>query len=116
MVTCKVMTVTIPLHQRLASELRNRIRGGAIPIGEPVPSEAELCREFGASRGPVRQALATLRDEGLIGGGQGRRPVVLDAVPSQPFETFLSFTRRAEVTGHKPGQQLEEIALRKPDA
>lgn len=103
------------LHRHLATELRNRIREGVIAVGEPLPSEAELCREFSTSRGPVRQALAKLREEGLIGGGQGKRPVVLDAVPAQPFESFLSFTRRAELTGHVPGQQLEEIALRKPD-
>ncbi|WP_438801090.1 UTRA domain-containing protein [Amycolatopsis magusensis] len=36
-------------------------------------------------------------------------------MPAQPFESFQSFTRRAELTGHVPGQQLEEIALRKPD-
>ena len=62
-----------PLHRTLADELRTRIRSGAIGVGEALPSEAELCREFSASRGPVRQALAALRDEGLIGGGQGRR-------------------------------------------
>lgn len=99
----------------MADELRARIRGGVIPVGGMLPSEAELCREFATSRGPVRQALAALRDEGLIGGGQGRRPVVLDAVPAQPFESFLSFTRRAELTGHVPGQRLQEIALRRPD-
>ncbi|WP_218612886.1 GntR family transcriptional regulator [Pseudonocardia sp. KRD291] len=103
-----------PLHRALASELRDRIRSGAIGVGEQLPSEAQLCRDFSASRGPVRQALAALRDEGLIGGGQGKRPVVLESVPSQPFESFLSFTRRAELTGHVPGQQLQEIALRRP--
>lgn len=116
MKTCKVIKVTTPLHRRLATELRDRIRGGAIPIGAALPSESELCREFSTSRGPVRQALAALREEGLIGGGQGKRPVVLDAVPAQPFESFQSFTTRAELTGHVPGQQLEEIALRRPDA
>ncbi|SFN99180.1 GntR family transcriptional regulator [Pseudonocardia ammonioxydans] len=104
-----------PLHRTLADELRTRIRGGALGVGALLPSEAELCREFSTSRGPVRQALAALRDEGLIGGGQGRRPVVLDTVPAQPFESFLSFTRRAELTGHVPGQRLHEIALRHPD-
>lgn len=104
-----------PLHRTLAAELRARIRGGSLGVGTSLPSEAELCREFATSRGPVRQALAALRDEGLIGGGQGRRPVVLDAVPAQPFESFLSFTRRAELTGHRPGQRLHEIALRRPE-
>lgn len=107
--------MTVPLHRTVADELRRRIRSGAIDVGEALPSEAELCHEFSASRGPVRQALSTLRDEGLIGGGQGRRSVVLDAVPAQPFESFQSFTRRAELTGHVPGQRLQEIALRRPD-
>jgi GntR family transcriptional regulator len=107
--------MTTPLHRLVAAELRSRIRSGAIDVGDALPSEAELCREFAASRGPVRQALAALRDEGLIGGGQGRRSVVLDAVPAQPFDSFQSFTRRAELTGYVPGQRLQEIALRRPE-
>lgn len=107
--------MTEPLHRVLAAELRDRIRSGELAIGDSLPSEAQLCREFSASRGPVRQALAALRDEGLIGGGQGKRAVVLDAIPAQPFESFLSFTRRAEITGHVPGQRLREIALRRAD-
>lgn len=107
--------MTTPLHLALAGELRQRIRGGGIAVGESLPSESQLCQEFSVSRGPIRQALAALRDEGLIGGGKGKRPVVLDAVPSQPFESFLSFTRRAEITGHVPGQRLQEIALRRPN-
>ncbi|QKW05202.1 GntR family transcriptional regulator [Streptomyces sp. NA04227] len=103
-----------PLHRSIAAELRRRIRSGTVKVGELLPSEAQLCEEFTASRGPVRQALAALREEGLIGGGQGKRATVLDAVPAQPFESFLSFTRRAELTGYEPGQRLQEIALRRP--
>ncbi|MFF1904523.1 GntR family transcriptional regulator [Kitasatospora sp. NPDC058218] len=102
------------LHSVVAAQLRQRIRSGSLKVGELLPSEAELCEEFAASRTPVRQALATLREEGLISGGQGRRSVVLDAVPSQPFESLLSFTTRARLTGHSPGQRLQEIALRRP--
>ncbi|WP_406276852.1 UTRA domain-containing protein [Streptomyces sp. NBC_00191] len=36
-------------------------------------------------------------------------------MPSQPFESFLSFTRRVELTGYTPGQRLQEIALRRPE-
>lgn len=106
--------MSAPLHRVVAARLRARIQSGAIGVGELLPSEADLCREFATSRGPVRQALATLREEGLVSGGQGRRSLVLDAVPAQPFESFLSFTRRAELTGHVPGQRLQEIAVRRP--
>ncbi len=103
------------LHLTIADELRRRIRAGELPVGSPMPSESELCREFSASRGPVRQALAALRTEGLIGGGQGRRAVVLDAVAAQPFATLLSFSRWAEMIGRTPGQVTQEIAVRRPD-
>lgn len=102
----------LALHVQLRDELRHRIDSGLWPEGAPVPSEAELCKEFGASRGPVRQALAALRAEGLIAGGRGKSPVVRPAVVSQSVETFMSFTEWAETMGKVPGQKTVEIAKR----
>ncbi|GAA2987978.1 transcriptional regulator, GntR family [Actinokineospora diospyrosa] len=107
-----VKSVTPPLHHRVADALRGRISRGQLPVGAALPSEAQLCEEFAASRGTVRQALAALRNEGLIGGGQGKQPVVRQAAVAQPFETFLSFTRWAREMGREPGQRTVEIARR----
>ncbi|MGW5387105.1 GntR family transcriptional regulator [Nocardia sp. NPDC003963] len=104
--------MTPPLHARVSAALRDRIRRAEFPAGASLPSESELCREFGASRGTVRTALATLRHEGLIDGGQGRRPVVRETAVGQPFETLLSFTAWAERIGRVPGQRTVEIARR----
>ena len=101
-----------PHHRRVAQALRQRIARGALPVGEPLPSEAQLCAEFKVSRGPVRQALATLRAEGAIGGGRGKPPVVRDRPPAQPFETLLSFTAWARGLGREPGQRTLELARR----
>ncbi|SDM63610.1 GntR family transcriptional regulator [Nonomuraea jiangxiensis] len=101
-----------PLHERVASELRRRISSGELPVGAAVPSESRLCEQWGISRGPIRQALATLRAEGLIGGGRGRPPVVRSQSVPQPFETFLSFSRWVELMGRTPGQRTLEIARR----
>lgn len=101
-----------PLHARLSSELRDRILGGTYAPGQQLPSEAQLCQEFGTSRGTVRAALATLRHSGLIGGGQGRPPVVRDTTLSQPFENLLSFSSWAERAGRVPGQHTIEVARR----
>ena len=100
------------LHQRIGDELRRRIFDGELVVGDAVPSEAQLAAEFGASRGTVRQALAGLRGEGLIGGGRGRPPVVRSAVASQPFGTLLSFTSWARQLGRVPGQRTIELARR----
>ncbi|WP_280426110.1 GntR family transcriptional regulator [Nocardia carnea] len=104
--------MAVPLHARVSAELRERIQRGALPPGASLPSEARLCAEFGASRGTVRTALATLRHEGLIAGGQGRPPVVRDTALGQPFESLLSFTAWAERIGRTPGQHTVEVARR----
>lgn len=100
------------LHARVSGTLRDRIRRGELAAGTSLPSESELCEEFGTSRGTVRTALATLRREGLIEGGQGRRPVVCETAVGQPFEALLSFTAWAERIGRTPGQRTVEIARR----
>ncbi len=104
--------VTPPMHVRLADELRGRISRGQLSVGAALPSEAQLCEEFGSSRGTVRQALSALRNEGLIGGRQGRPPIVRETAAAQPFETFLSFTSWAHQIGKEPGQRTIEIARR----
>jgi len=104
--------MSLPMHARVAGELRGRIERGELLPGAALPSEARLCEEFGASRGTIRSALAALRYEGLIDGSQGRPPVVRDAVASQPFENLLSFTAWAEQLGRTPGQRTIEVARR----
>ncbi|WP_114424431.1 GntR family transcriptional regulator [Nocardioides houyundeii] len=101
-----------PLHSQVAAQLRDLILTSELPPGTSLPSEARLGEQFGASRGTIRSALAALRHEGLIGGGQGRPPVVRDTAVGQPFENLLSFTAWAHQVGRTPGQRTLEIARR----
>jgi DNA-binding GntR family transcriptional regulator len=48
-----------------AEILRERILNGTFPPGARLV-EAEIARQLGISRGPVREAIATLRAEGLV--------------------------------------------------
>lgn len=103
--TCIVRFVTIPIHQRLSGEFRARIASGAWPEGQRAPSEAALCAEFKVSRGPVRQALAALREDGLLVGGQGRPALVRRNVPEHSATVLGSFTAWADSEGRRPGQR-----------
>jgi GntR family transcriptional regulator len=107
--------VDAPLHERVAADLRARILSGDLAVGAPVPSESELCLQWQGSRGPVRQALASLRAEGLISGGRGKPPTVLRREVAQPFDSFVSFSRWAHMLGLPPGQNTVEIARRRAD-
>jgi GntR family transcriptional regulator, arabinose operon transcriptional repressor len=60
------------VHNRLAEQLESRIRRGEYQPGQRLPSEHRLARELGVSRGTLRQALAPLRECGLIEGTPGR--------------------------------------------
>lgn len=55
-----------PYYRQLASILRREIRAGHPAPGEALPSEPQLMRAHGVSRGTVRQALEVLRDEGYV--------------------------------------------------
>ena len=107
--------MTVALHEMIADSLREQIRLGELPVGGALPSEAQLCDRWNSSRGPVRQALATLRAEGVIAGGRGKPPVVCMTSVGQPFDTLLSYSAWAHSIGRKPGQRTIELALRRAD-
>ncbi|MGN3953852.1 GntR family transcriptional regulator [Streptomyces sp. WAC8370] len=62
--------------RHLADGLRQQITDGAFADGT-LPDERELGRRFGASRNAVRDALALLREEGLITRRRGIGTTVL---------------------------------------
>ncbi|MFE6387453.1 GntR family transcriptional regulator [Nocardiopsis dassonvillei] len=70
-----------PLHAQIAGALRAEIRDRSIAPGDTLPSEAALRERFGVSRSVVRQALATLEDEGAVRRTRGRAAVA--AVPTE---------------------------------
>ncbi|WP_223693835.1 GntR family transcriptional regulator [Leifsonia poae] len=54
----------VAYYEQLFGILRDRIAAGDIRPDERLPSEMELCREFGLSRATVRQTMSKLESEG----------------------------------------------------
>ncbi|WP_329362422.1 winged helix-turn-helix domain-containing protein [Streptomyces sp. NBC_01483] len=48
----------------IAETLRERIRSGGLGAGDPLPTQAVLMREFGASSLTVQKAMALLKEDG----------------------------------------------------
>lgn len=59
-------TSPVPYYFQLAELLEQEITAGHWESGFRLPSEPELCEQFGLSRTTVRQALARLEKRGLI--------------------------------------------------
>jgi GntR family transcriptional repressor for pyruvate dehydrogenase complex len=90
-----------PVERRtLAEEIRRQIQQqileGILPAGTRLPSERELCEEFGVARTSVREAIQGLISIGLL-ERRGNRVHVLEELPDV----------RAETDGHQT--QVREL-------
>jgi DNA-binding GntR family transcriptional regulator len=95
-----------PLGDRVYSTLREYLRAGRIPHGQPL-QEAVVAAQLGVSRTPVREALARLASEGLV-VAEGRSFTVPSLSMADIEEIYaLRFLLEPEA--------LREIAASKPE-
>jgi GntR family transcriptional regulator, transcriptional repressor for pyruvate dehydrogenase complex len=73
------------LTTQVVKAVSDRITGGTYKRGEKLPSEQEFIEEFGISRTVVREAIATLRANGLVTTRQGIGAFVLSDTAIWPF-------------------------------
>jgi DNA-binding GntR family transcriptional regulator len=71
-----------PRYQQVARELKRAIAEGTYPVGARLPTELELCAQFGISRFTARGAVRLLSQAGLV----TRRQRVGTVVTSTPDE------------------------------
>lgn len=101
-------------YQEIAADLRGR--AGAAAQGSLLPSEAELSREFGASRVTVRRALELVRDEGLIAARQGFGWFVATVPVRQRLEHLGTIEDQLAAVGRDVERRVTEFAFVVPPA
>lgn len=65
-------TNNLPLYQKIYDDIEQKISTGQIAYMEQLPALPDLCRIYGVSEAPVRQALAELQRAGLVSKQRGR--------------------------------------------
>ncbi len=106
----------IPLYHQLAEELRKQIESGEWPLHTLIPSETQLCKKYGVSRGTVRQALIELMRDGLIYRKQGQGTFVAKLRVIQPVSRFYSFAQDMMEKGLEPSLKLIQSEIIYPNA
>ncbi|QHC60938.1 UTRA domain-containing protein [Rathayibacter sp. VKM Ac-2760] len=104
------------MYKTIADDLRQSIASGRLAPGDDVPTEGELAARWDTSRGPVRNALAALRHEGLIETTRGRPSRVIERKTQQAVDVSIPFTRWARSIGADPGALTQQVSLRRSDA
>ncbi|MBD2895761.1 hypothetical protein amrb99_47000 [Actinomadura sp. RB99] len=114
-------------YVRIADELRHDIATGKYPVGESLPPGARLADMYRVSGMTISNAIAVLRDEGLVTTRQGARGATVIATPdtqdageapaerSEEFEVI--FAQLQEIRGHirRLSSRLDEIDERTRD-
>ncbi len=77
--------MTVPRYQKVYETLQQRIAAGQYPIGSLLPTEQDLCGEFGVSRYTVREALRRLTEGGMLARRQGSGSEVLSKERSNNY-------------------------------
>ena len=105
----------IALYYQLKSALAQRILDKEWNEGDRLPTEFELCKQYGVSRITVRQALAELEKECLVTRKQGVGTFVTVPQIEQNLTSFYSFSEEFKKRGLTPRNEVVEFQLVKPD-
>jgi GntR family transcriptional regulator len=101
-----------PRYREIEQALRARI--ASLRPGQRLPSDADLCVEFGVSRMTARHAMAQLAEEGLVRRDPGRGTFVAEP-PTHRRATFLmTFSHEMRRQGRVPSSRVENRSIRQP--
>jgi len=105
-----------PLYRQVGQYIRRQVHTGAWKPDTRIPSERELCQQFGLSRTTVRQALDDAVSEGLLYKIQGKGTFVSPhrRVNQQLFQ-ITTFTDTLKARGLVPGLEILELCLEPVD-
>lgn len=86
------------LAEQMAETIREAILSGELAAGADLPTEPQLCEQFGVSRAVVRDAIRLLMAQGLVTVAQGRGMTVTQTQNEAFGDALLIALRRAGAT------------------
>ena len=107
-------TLPVTLQFQLRGKLLEKIDGRVWTPGTQIPSERELCAEYGVSRITVREVLKTLVQEGYLTRKQGKGTFV--ALPKFEHELTSSYSLSQEIEKEGLDSHFQMLSFRRISA
>ena len=101
-----------PRFREIEAALRERI--ARLRPGQRLPSDADLCQEFGVSRMTARHAMSHLADEGLVRRDPGRGTFVAEPPTHRRANVLMTFSHEMRRQGRVPSSRIVERRTRRP--
>lgn len=98
-----------PIYFQLKQILKSEILSGKYTQGQLLPSERELCAQYGISRMTARQAIGELQNEGYLYKIQGKGAFVSSRKIEQNLAVLTSFSEDMLRMGRQPGSKILSI-------
>lgn len=96
----------LPLYCQLMQRIIEAIEEHRLEVDEQLPSERELCSDYGLSRSTVRQAFLELEQQGYIYKVHGKGTFVSPKKLNQELLKFYSFTSEMKKIGKVPSSRV----------
>lgn len=80
-----------PLSQKVAMKIEEAILNKEITVGDKLPSEYEMCEQFGVSRTSIREAIRTLTTQGIVKVEKGKGIFVKNISSKSVADGILKF-------------------------
>ncbi|MCC0177096.1 phosphonate metabolism transcriptional regulator PhnF [Waterburya agarophytonicola K14] len=101
-----------PIYTRIANELRTNIEEAVYQSGDKLPTEKNLSERFNVNRHTIRNAIALLKDEGLIRVDRGRGMFVAKTPIKYPIGERVRYNESLEAQGIKASyEKLKAVEI-----